>query len=230
MSADHPGAAAFAIVGAAVGALGAVPLAILGGPGGEPWLGAIAAVATMTLTTGAIHVDGLADTADALAAGDPDAAERARKDPSVGPAGASALLLALGAEVAALTSLASSLGPIATGLGLLAIVAVSRVVPVIAVRAFGRRPVADGLGAWFAARVSTKDAVLAAVSATTIVAGVGFATSWTVAGGAILGLVLGLAAAAAITTMRGALDGDGMGAAVEVSVVAGLAASAILAG
>ena len=58
----------------------------------------------LAAVSGGLHLDGLADTADALVAPDAYAAERAREDPSVGPGGAVALLVVLGAEVAALAS------------------------------------------------------------------------------------------------------------------------------
>ena len=102
------GAAAFPLVGAIVGLAGAVPLALASA--GEPVLAGILAVGAMTVLTGALHLDGLADTADALLAPDRATAERARKDPAVGPGGAVALILVLGMEAAALASLASSAG------------------------------------------------------------------------------------------------------------------------
>ena len=109
--ADVPGAAAFAVVGAAVGGLGAVALVLLA-LAGEPVLGAIAAVAVLAAVSGGLHLDGLADTADALVAPDAYAAERAREDPAVGPGGVVVLLLVLGAEVAALASVTASWGTV----------------------------------------------------------------------------------------------------------------------
>src|SRR3954462_4187346 len=84
---DTPGAAAFALVGAGVGIVGAIPYAIVAGPLGEPRVGAVAAIAAMAVATGALHLDGLADTADAVMARDRDSAERARKDPRGGAGG-----------------------------------------------------------------------------------------------------------------------------------------------
>ena len=232
---DRPGAAAFGIVGGAVGVIGAIPLVLLAGAAGEPWLGAIAAIAAMVVTTGALHLDGLADTADALLARDPEAAERARKDPAIGAGGAIALLLAIGAEVASLASIAG-VNALAAGASLVSVAAVSRAVPVLAVRATWTPADEAGLGQWFRARASTLDVVVALASAVLIVALAGGAIAvvgeptigWLVVAGAALGFVVASAGTVVVVAARGGLDGDGMGAAIEVSMVAGLAATAIL--
>lgn len=233
--ADRPGTAAFGVVGAGIGAIGAVPLMLLAGPVGEPWLGAIAAVALITLTTGALHLDGLADTADALLAGDPEAAERARKDPATGPGGATALVLALGAEAAALASLGGSEAVLA-GASLVAVGAASRVVPLLMARVLFSVADGAGLARWFGDRTSTGDVVVAVGSAILLVAGVSLAAALThgaaagvsVAAGAGIGGLIGLGATVAIASLRGRLDGDGLGASIEVSMVAGLVAIAAL--
>ena len=54
--------------------------------------------------SGGLHLDGLADTADALMAPDRMRAEAARKDPGVGSGGVVALVLVLAAQVAGLVS------------------------------------------------------------------------------------------------------------------------------
>lgn len=227
---DGPGAAAFGLVGGFVGLVGAVPLVVLAGPLAEPWLGAIAAVATIAVVTGAMHLDGLADTADALTAGDAAAAERARKDPALGPAGVVAIGLAMAAEIAALGSLTETVGALATGCVLTAVGAISRILPVLATRAAGG--VLDGLGAWFAQRITTAAVVFATGSAVVIVLGAAWLAApagWVVtvaAGGAA---VLGALVGSVIVARRGGLDGDGMGAIVELSVLAGLASAALAA-
>ncbi len=228
---DGPGAAAFGLVGAIIGLVGAVPLALLGGSLGEPWLAAIGAVAVMALVTGAMHLDGLADTADALAAPDPTSAERARKDPALGSAGVVAIVLVVVTEVAALTSLVSSVGGAASGLALIAVAAASRVVPVVATRAAGSTA-DEGLGSWFAGRVTTT-AMLAAAGTAALI---GVAVAWLAGSAAwIVGVAgsgaggLGLAAAAVLVWRRGGLDGDGLGAVVELSVVGGLLAAVVVA-
>jgi adenosylcobinamide-GDP ribazoletransferase len=234
---DRPGAAAFGVVGAVVGAIAAIPLVLLAGPLGEPWLGAIAAVALIMLTTGALHLDGLADTADALLAGDREAAERARKDPAVGPGGATALVLALGAEVAALASLGGS-GAGLAGVALVAVGAASRVVPLVATRLVPSSGDRDGAGLarWFARGTSTVDVSVALLSTIVVAAGAslvaglldGSAAGLAVAAGAGIGSGIGLGATLAIASMRERLDGDGMGASIEISMAVGLVATAAL--
>jgi adenosylcobinamide-GDP ribazoletransferase len=227
---DRPGAAAFALVGALVGALGAGPLALLGGPAAEPVLGAVAAVATVAIVTGALHLDGLADTADALLARDPVAAERARTDPNLGAGGAIALVLAIAAEIASLASIVGADGVVVAGSAFVAVTAIARVVPVVAVRTLPARAASHGLGAWFGASVARADVLVAAGTAALVLAAalaVG-GMGWPLVVAALIELAIGLAAAGAIVQARGVLDGDGMGAAIEISIVAGLVATAVM--
>ncbi len=230
-STDRPGAAAFAVVGAVVGAVAAVPLGLLGGLAGEPVLGAIATIATLAIVTGALHLDGLADTADALLARDSVAAERARTDPHIGTGGAIALMLAIGAEIAALASIVGVAGVVFTGSAFVAVTALSRVVPVIAVQTSVARSPSPGLGSWFGASISRTDAVVAAGSAALVlaIAMVVSGAGWTLLVAALLELAIGLVAVAAIVRARGSLDGDGMGATIEVSMIAGLVAVSVVA-
>jgi adenosylcobinamide-GDP ribazoletransferase len=219
------GAAAFPVVGVIVGLVGGVPL-VLGGPA-EPVLSSLLAVAAMTVLTGALHLDGLADTADALLAPDPTSAERARKDPAVGPGGAVALILVLGTEVAALSSVVATAGALTTGAALVVAAVVGRTLPVVAVVLAGSRATGSGFGGWFAARVGPADTVVAVVVAVLVTAGLAIATgSPEVAVGGIVGAGAGLAIAWAIVARRRQLDGDGMGAIIELTVAASLAAAA----
>ena len=223
---DRPGAAAFAVVGAFVGVVGTVPLALLAGPAGEPVLGAIAAIATVATVTGALHLDGLADTADALLARDPVAAERARTDPHLGTGGAIAVVLAIGAEIAALASIAGAAGVALGASALVVVTALSRV----AVQTALVRSASPGLGSWFGATVSRMDAIIAAgTAAVVLTAAMAISGSgWTLLAAAVVELGVGLATVAALVRLRGSLDGDGMGAAIEISMVAGLVAVAVV--
>jgi len=225
---DVPGAAAFAGVGAMVGVMAAVGLALLA-HAGEPVLGAITAVAVLATVSGGLHLDGLADTADALIAPDPGAAERAREDPAVGPGGAVALLLVLGGQVAALASVAASWGPIAAGSTLVVAAAVSRWLPVLAVVVLRGRIGQQGLGAWFSDAVSGRDAIAGAVTVTLLLAIAVALGGWAVAFGGLAGAAVGLVAIASITGARGRLDGDGLGASVEIALLASLASMAVVA-
>jgi len=92
----------------------------LGGLG--PFLSATLAAATLAVTTGGLHEDGLADLADGLGAG----GDRARmltimRDSRIGSYGALALFLALALRIGALATLLDRTGlPAATGLVLAA--------------------------------------------------------------------------------------------------------------
>lgn len=225
--ADAGGAVAFPLVGVLVGLCGAVPLGLLAS---EPLLASLLAIAATTVLTGALHLDGLADTADALLAPDPVQAERARKDPAVGSGGVVALILVIGIEAVALAGLVSSAGvPVAVAAFVVAAV-VARTMPVVAVVLTPRREDPAGFGGWFAARVRPADAVAAVAIAAVI--GTGLAVlvgSAALMLGGWIGAVAGLAGAAGIVHGRGRLDGDGLGAIVELTVAATLAATAIVA-
>jgi adenosylcobinamide-GDP ribazoletransferase len=97
----------FPVVGAAVGALGALVYWIAHGLGLQPFVSAALAVAATLLVTGCLHEDGLADTADGFGGG----ATRERKleimrDSGIGSYGAAALILSLLLRVGAIASLA----------------------------------------------------------------------------------------------------------------------------
>lgn len=236
--ADVPGAAAFALVGAVIGGLAAVALGLLA-QAGEPVLGAIAAVASLAAVSGGLHLDGLADTADALVAPDAYAAERAREDPAVGPGGAVALLLVLGAQVAALASVTATWGPLVAASVVVVGGALSRWLPVLAVVLLRDRVGHDGLGAWFSDAVSGRDAIVGAVTvALTVVIGTalgGWAVGgsamggWALGAAALIGVAVGLAATALVVRARGRLDGDGLGACVEIALLATLVGVAVIA-
>jgi adenosylcobinamide-GDP ribazoletransferase len=219
------GAAAFPLVGGLVGLASAAALVAVGGA--EETLAAIAAVAVAVVLTGALHLDGLADTADALAAPDPTRAEAARRDPSSGPAGIVALVLVIGAEVAAIASLVS-VDAFRTGASLVACAAVARLVPVVAVLLV-RDAGGPGFGAWFARSVRRADALVAVLLAAAIVTGASIvAATSIVAVGATAGGLIGLGVTVGLIRARGGLDGDGLGAGVVLAGMAGLVATAVL--
>lgn len=229
---DLPGAAAFGLVGAGIGILAAAPLWLIGGPGQEPGLAAVAAVAVVAILSGGMHLDGLADTADALLAPDAERAEAARQDPRIGPGGAVALVLVMAAQLVALGSLTLSSPPIAAAV-VVAVVSVSRVVPVATGR-ISRGSFGEGLGTWFTTRTTSGDAIVAAGSSALVLAVLVAAlwaigsSGWPVVAAAAAASVAGLATLRVLATWRGGVDGDVLGAAVEVSVVAGLAVAAIV--
>ncbi|HEY3195112.1 MAG TPA: adenosylcobinamide-GDP ribazoletransferase [Candidatus Dormibacteraeota bacterium] len=79
-----------------------------------PLVAAVAATATLALLTGGLHLDGLADAADGLLGGG-DVARRLEvmRDPRVGSFGATAIVLVLVGDVAALSALSPAVAVVA---------------------------------------------------------------------------------------------------------------------
>jgi len=227
------GAAAFGLVGAGLGLGAAAPLFVF-----APLPGAVLALAILAVASGALHLDGLADTADALVAPNPDAAERARQDPRVGAAGAVAIVLVLGVDAAALAQVAGR-SPFVAAAGLVAVVAASRAAATVA--PFVSGSVRPGFGRWFADRTSRLDAAAAVGTALVVAAAANLAVrivapvgvpaplgaTFAPAIAGIVALVAGGIAAAIVSRLRGGLDGDGCGAVIELSVAAGLLAASV---
>ena len=225
-AAGASGAIAFPLIGAFVGLIGAVPLVLLG------WLqplSSLLALAVIAVVTGALHLDGLADTADALLAPDRERAERARKDPAVGPGGAVALVLVVAIEASALAAIATAAGAAAAGGALLIAAATSRTVAVVTTSLQRSHAAPDGFGAWFTARIRPGVALGAAVIAGLIAAGVTLILGTVgIAIGGVVGAAVGIGIGLVIVRWRGQLDGDALGAVVELTVAAVLVATAIV--
>jgi adenosylcobinamide-GDP ribazoletransferase len=105
---DRLGRAYFPLVGALVG-LAAGCVFIVTAALTAPLLAAVAAVATLAVLTGGLHLDGVADAADGLLGG--RARERRleiMRDPRVGSFGAVALTLVLLGDAAALSAMTPS--------------------------------------------------------------------------------------------------------------------------
>ena len=213
------GAAAFGIVGALLGLVGMIPLIALGAVTAP--VAAILAVALIAIVSGAVHLDGLADTADALMAVGPDGAERARTDPSVGVGGVIALIIVLGADVTSLALVTIDAGALVAGIVCVLAGTVSRVVPVVLARRNGDQATTTGLGAWFAARVTARSVWTAVGSALLVLLVAGLAlggnAAVTVGAAGVLGGLGGLVLGAGLVRARRQLDGDVLGATVELS-------------
>lgn len=131
-SPDRGSAAAWAypLVGLIPGIFAALTALTATGLGLPPGLTAGLALAVLMVTTGALHEDGLADSADGLWGGwTPERRLQIMKDSRIGTYGVIALILSLGLRWAALTSIATA-GGIATGL--IAMAVLSRA-PMVAV-------------------------------------------------------------------------------------------------
>jgi adenosylcobinamide-GDP ribazoletransferase len=225
---------------------GALLWLIGGGSLPAPLLAAALAVASLALLTRALHLDGLADTADGLGSGrSAGAALEVMRRGDVGPFGTVTLVVALLVQVAALESL------FARGDGAVALV-VALVVSRLALPLACSRGVpaarADGLGSAVAGSVGPGASAVAvalaalAVAATVVVrltvwpdpsGGVppsgGSGVGWS----GLLVLLLPLAAAGLLlrrcVRRLGGVTGDVLGACVEVAFTVALVAATVLA-
>src|SRR5690606_24070433 len=90
-------------------------------------LSAFLALALQAFLTGALHEDGLSDTADGVGGGrDRESALRIMKDSRIGTYGAVALVLSFALRGAALAAIAGSVTPTVAGLALLGVAALNR--------------------------------------------------------------------------------------------------------
>jgi adenosylcobinamide-GDP ribazoletransferase len=218
---DRTGAATFGLAGAAIGAVAGLPLAVFGQ--GHPGPAAIAALAIVAILSGGLHLDGLADTADALAA-PAGAADRARTDPRAGTAGVVAVVLILLLDAALLTELASAGGWIAVA-ALATAASASRSAATVAGVLLGRDRAGGRLGAWFASRLRPAHALLAMATSAVVVGIAAVAAGSSIGFGLVGGSAIGVAAGAVIVRLRRRLDGDGFGALIELTFAGVLAAT-----
>ena len=201
--------------------------------GGEALLSGIAGVAAVLALTRGMHIDALADTADALGSyAGPERALEIMRSGSVGPMGSAVLALTVLAEVAALGALVDS----GAWLAPLAAFVISRSLPVVLLR----RGVPAASPTGFGAMVAGSQSRLAVVGIGLLcgVAGAGLAGTgslpegwWRPIVGAALGVAAYLATAGAgrhvVRRLRG-ITGDVLGAAVETGTAATLVAAVLL--
>ena len=204
------------------GAFGPGPYA-----GISPVLAAVLTVSLLVVLTRAMHLDGLADTADGLGSGRPAAAAlEIMRNGDIGPFGVVTIVLTLLIQVADLAQLvAEGIGPLSVALALV----VSRLVlPVVCSRGVpAARP--EGLGQVVADSVGRAQLLLAvglaAISVVALSALAGVLLDVAIARPAALS-VLGLLAGAALcwwcVRRLGGVTGDVMGACVEVTFTATL--------
>ena len=191
-------------------------------------LAAVLAIATLAYLTRALHLDGLADTADALGSGRRgDAALEIARRGDVGPFGVVTLVLALLLQVTAL-AVASDAGwgalalviSVVTG-RLAAVVACTRGIP-------PARP--EGLGALVAGTVPRVAALAWVLVALGVAAAAGAwltGIAWAPVVAVVAGIALGLGVVARSVGRLGGINGDVLGAAIEVSTTTVLVVLAV---
>jgi adenosylcobinamide-GDP ribazoletransferase len=211
-----------------------LPFEVLGEVG--PSLAAVLTIGLLAVLTRAMHLDGLADTADGLGSGRPaDEALEVMRRGDVGPFGVVALVLVLLVQVLALAEL------VAAGLGLpalfLALVVSRLALPLLCSRGVpaARR---DGLGHVVAGSVSRGRLALTVLLSSGVLVPLSLVSpGWEAMGPGLViraGAVAGLALLAAWLLARravrrlGGVTGDVLGAGVEVAFTVALVALALL--
>ena len=216
------GAALFPAVGLILGGLLYLADLLLGFTPG--WLSALLLVVLLSLLTRGLHLDGLADTADALGSGQPrERALEIMRDPRLGTFGVLALLVALSLKVAFLAALALEI----RGEALLLFPMLARWPIVWAVATQPAAVERPGLGRSFSDQVGRPQVALA--TAITIVA------AWLLYGpaGILLLSLAGIFAVAGqfyLARRFGGITGDTLGALIEATEVWTLFALVWLAG
>jgi adenosylcobinamide-GDP ribazoletransferase len=200
------GAPLFPLVGAALGAA-VCGLAVLLDRPLPPLVAAAVATAAGTLLTGALHLDALADTADALGGDSRERALEIMRDHRVGAYGALALVLDVVIKVAAIASLDRALAPVA------AAAAVARSVPVVLGAALPYARPGAGIGRAVGGRVQ-------AVVAVALAAGIAVAVGWWPL--ALVPLVAAPVLGLVVRRWLGGVTGDVLGASAELTEIAAL--------
>ncbi|TXI09053.1 MAG: adenosylcobinamide-GDP ribazoletransferase [Rhizobium sp.] len=118
---------AFPVAGLLIVVPAALTFAVLLDLRADPLMASLLALAVQTITTGALHEDGLSDTADGLGGGkDRERALAIMKDSRIGTYGAAALIFSFGLRGAALAAIARHLPPLHAAIVILATAALSR--------------------------------------------------------------------------------------------------------
>jgi adenosylcobinamide-GDP ribazoletransferase len=204
-------------IGLAAAAIGAA-----GGAAGLPLLvtaGLI--VGAVALGSRGLHLDGLADTADGLAASyDRDRALEIMRRGNTGPIGAVTLILVFLVQTAAAAAvLGRSWGPVAVGV----LVCLSRCSLFISCAAGVRAARPNGLGAMVAGVVPRWAAVVGLLAAAVCCSGVLMLTGsvwWLGALGVLAGAVVVIALVRRTGRRFGGVTGDVLGAGIEVFLAA----------
>jgi adenosylcobinamide-GDP ribazoletransferase len=210
-------AALYPLVGAAVGAAGGVVVDLLVGPL-PAWSAATIGVGVAALLTGAMHLDALADTADALGGTTRERRLEIMRDHALGAFGVVALVLLLVLEISLLAELGDRDLAVAS---FAAAGACSRwaALPLAVALPYAR---AEGEGHSFASEVSARSMLVALVLAAAISAlALGAEAAATLGAAAGVALVLGVF----YWRWIGGVTGDTLGAATALAQAACLAAA-----
>lgn len=208
--------AAFPWVGLLVGAVAGAACWLLS-LAGVGWLAAVAGVGVLALLTGALHLDGVADTADGLGSRTPaaEALDIMRRS-DIGPMGVVTLLFVVLLQVGALAGLPGHVAGV--GLGLAA--ATARLSVLQATRGAGARE--EGFGALFTGVTTWQVAMGSTLAVLVVCAGSGWVlggwqVSCVMAASAALALLLAGLWRRYLTARLGGMTGDTFGSLIEVT-------------
>jgi adenosylcobinamide-GDP ribazoletransferase len=202
----------FPAVGWGIGAATGGVAIVVGSRAG--WaVGAAVAVAFGVALTGALHVDGLADTADALGATTREGALRIMRDSSIGAYGAVAIAASLLLRVSALGRLAQS----SQWLEVAAAAALGRAAPIVASGWLGYARPGRGAGELLAGKHPRARAGLVGVIAIALAC---LSTGLTGAEASLCAAIVCLASVWRLRGWLGGLTGDAAGAIVESTEIA----------
>lgn len=218
------GAPLFPVVGAVLGAaVGATAIGL--GTVLPPLLAGAIAVAVELALTGALHADGLADSADGLGGRDREHSLEIMRDHSLGAYGGSALALDLLVKAVALGALAQQ-GGVGAVPAVVAAFALSRAAPLPLAAALPYARAGTGAGRLLAERTGARRAVVGVALAVAIAAAaVGpEAAALTVCLAAVT-VAIGVLASRRL----GGVTGDVMGAATELTATLALTVAVALA-
>lgn len=213
--------AAFPWIGLLAGLPAALVAGLVQGLGGGALLAAASGLGVLAFVTGAMHLDGVADTADGLGSRKPaDEALALMKKSDIGPMGVATLVFVLLLDVAALAS------PGLTGWGLPVVLAlmpaVGRVAALAATGPWAACARPGGFGSLFSGVTSLRTVVLdaAAVLALALLAGALLADFTGVIAlglGALLAWGVGYGWQRHLERRLGGLTGDTFGSLIEVA-------------
>lgn len=217
-------------VGLLLGLIASLPL--LAGLWGRDLLGSVLALGVLAWLTGALHLDGLADTADGLGARRPPAqALEVMRRSDIGPMGVVTLVFVLGLDVAALASTPDAVRFAA----LIAACVTGRVAAVVASRVGVPAARPDGFGRLFT-DTTRGEVVIGWVGAAILVGLLGGLFSdgrvqsmYAVGLGVIVGLAVTEGLRRRIQRRLGGVTGDVHGALIEIGTCCCLVVTALLA-
>lgn len=203
----------FPVIGAGVGAFGALIYWFAHGLGLPAFVCAALAVAATLLVTGGLHEDGLADTADGFGAGaTPERKLESMRDSQIGTYGVAALILSFLLRVGAIASLAE---PGLAALALIAAHAGARATLPVFMRRVPRARL-DGLSADAGEPPQQSSAIAVAIGLVVLLLCLGF--SATLIAAVLLAAALGLMAWLCLRQIGGQ-TGDVLGALEQVSEI-----------